>query len=308
LTTLCANPACAACLFTEELRGTSQITFLVGVGVGKFAAPEPSVTRDDLEAALGWLEQGGNTVKAKRVKGQPSWRLSGIGKRAIEVTVDRETLERDKRIIPLSVCSELTQRLTERLAPPSRMPLVVVDAHGGNFRCSEARWIQGDTIAVVNSATQLRKLVETWDGALPDPGRLVDAEDTARKAARRRVEQMKQAAHTADTANQRSQIEAARTRLLKELGRTLRCIGSGDLNAVLQKQIERESQLSERYHRAVELLGSYPAWTADLLEDFESFIGERTPHDRQARVALPTPLDAALNDPRWEAMGHSKGA
>ena len=58
---------------------------------------------------------------------------------------------------------------------------------------------------------------------------------------------MKQAAQAAEAVNLRNQIEAARNRLLKELGRTLRCIGSGDLNAVLRQQIERESQSNERY-------------------------------------------------------------
>ena len=143
--------------------------------------------------------------------------------------------------------------------------------------------------------------METWDGALPTPTRLIEGQDAARRAARRRLEEMKQAALTAEAVNLRNQIEAARNRLLKELGRTLRCIGSGDLNAVLRKQIERESQPNERYHRVVELLGGYPAWTAVLLEDSESFFSDRTPHERQARVALPAPLDAALNDPRWKA-------
>jgi hypothetical protein len=193
------------------------------------------------------------------------------------------------------------QRLVERLGSPTRLPLVIVELHSGNFRCSEARWIDGDTIAVLKSAAQLQKFVEAWDGALPTPMRFIEAQDAARRAARRRLEQMKQAAQAAEAMNLRNQIEAARSRLLKELGRTLRCIGSGDLNAVLRKQIERESHSDERYHRAIELLGGYPAWTAALLEDSESFFSDRTAHERQARVALPAPLDAAINDPRWKA-------
>ena len=264
-------------------------------------APEPPVTRRDLETAISWLEQGCNAVKAKKVKGLDSWRLSGIDRRTIEVTVDRETLERDEKIAPMTVGTELMQRLVEHLGSPTRLPLVIVEAHSGNFRCSEARWIHGDTIAVLNSAAQLQKFLEGWDGALPAPTRLIEAQDAARRAARRRLEQMKQAAQAAEAVNLRNQIEAARNRLLKELGRTLRCIGSGDLNAVLRKQIERESQPNERYHRVIELLGRYPAWTAALLEDSESFFSDRTAHERQARVALPAPLDAALNDPRWKA-------
>jgi SNF2 family DNA or RNA helicase len=267
----------------------------------KLDAPEPPVTRRDLETAIGWLEQGCNAVKARKVKAQASWRLSGIGRRTIEVTVDRETLERDERIAPITVGTELMQRLVERLGSPTRLPLVIVELHSGNFRCTEARWIDGDTIAVLKSAAQLQKFLEAWDGALPTPTRFIEAQDAARRAARRRLEQMKQAAQTAEAMNLRNQIEAARSRLLKELGRTLRCIGSGDLNAVLRKQIERESHSDERYHRAIELLGGYPAWTAALLEDSESFFSDRTAHERQARVALPAPLDAALNDPRWKA-------
>ena len=117
------------------------------------------------------------------------------------------------------------------------LPLVIVEAQSGNFRCSEARWIHGDTIAVLNSVAQLQKFVHAWDGALPAPTRLIEAQDAARRAARRVLEQMKQAAQAAEAVNLRNQIEAARNRLLKELGRTLRCIGSGDLNAILRKQL-----------------------------------------------------------------------
>jgi SNF2 family DNA or RNA helicase len=267
----------------------------------KLDAPEPPVTQRDLETAIKWLEQGCNAVKARKVKGQASWKVSGIGRRTIEVTVDRETLERDERIAPITIGTDLMQKLVENLGSPARLPLVIVEAHSGNFRCSEARWIHGDTIAVLHSAAELQKFVEAWDGALPAPTQFIDAHDTARRVARRRLEQMKQAAQTAEAMNLRNQIEAARNRLLKELGRTLRCIGSGDLNAVLRKQIERESHSDGRYHRAVELLCGYPAWTATSLEDSESFFSDRTAHERQARVALPAPLDAALNDPRWKA-------
>lgn len=269
----------------------------------KSPAVEPPVTRADLETALGWSEQSKSSIKVKRVKGQPRWRLTGLGKRAIEATVDRETLERDEKVIPLTVGGQLVQRIVERLGIPSRLPLVIAEHHAGNYQAGEARWVHANGVTVVTSAKQLQQLIESWDGTLPSPKLIVEAQEAARKVARRRVEAMRQTACAAEQAGLQRQLESARARLLRELARTLRCIGSGESNSLLRKQVERESRAEERYHRALELLGGYPTWTADILQDAESFIADKSAHDRQARVALPTPLDAALNDPRWIAQG-----
>ncbi|MBI4024096.1 MAG: hypothetical protein HY360_03890, partial [Verrucomicrobia bacterium] len=270
-------------------------------GAEKLPKIEPPVTRQDFETALEWLEQCGGPVRAKKAKGQARWRLSGLGRKSVEITVDRETLERDESVAPLTAGSELVQRLVEQLGLPSRLPLVVGEHHAGAFRCCEARWINPDGAVVVTSAQHLQQLIEAWDGTPPSPTLLVAAQEAAGKAVRHRVEQMKRAAQFAEETNLRSQLEAARTRLLRELGRTLRCVGSGELNTLLEKQVEKETSSVDRYHRALDLLGGYPTWPADLLEGIAAFVTPLSAHDRQARVALPAPLDAAINDPRWSA-------
>jgi ribosomal protein L9 len=267
----------------------------------RLPTPDPPVTRQDLETVLGLLESNGGTVRAKKIKGQAAWKITGLDKRAVDVTVDRETLERDDGILPLTAGSDLVQRLVARLGLPSRLPLVVGEHHTGAFRCAEVRWINANGAVAVTSAKHLQKLLADWDGSPPSPTVLVATQQAVARAARQRAEEMKRASQSAEDANRKAQLEAARLRLLRELGRTLRCVGSGDLNALLKKQIEKESSSADRYHRALELLGGYPVWPADLLEEIAAFVNPLTPHDRQARVALPASLDAAINDPRWLA-------
>jgi len=97
-----------------------------------------------------------------------------------------------------------------------------------------------------------------------------------------------------------SQLEAARARLRRELGRTLRCIGNGDLSLLLAQQAARENRADGRYRRAQRLLGTQPAWSDDEKTEIEEYVGNLTENERKARVA-GSEIDAALNDPRWRA-------
>jgi superfamily II DNA/RNA helicase len=294
--------------FIEQLNRTAKEVDKDAVAVNVFSESEadivpsapPPATRQDIETALRWLTEMKESISAKQVKGQPRWRLRGLGQ-SIQVTTDRETLERDKDVVPMTLGADVVQLLARKLVLPSRVPLVLAEYAEGVHRAFESRWVEEEGVIQLTSAMQLIALIERWDCTPPSPALLVKAQDEARDAARRRVERMKEEAQTREQSNLRSQQDAAHSRLMRELARTLRCIGSGDLNALFQKQVERESRPDGRYRRALKLLEGPPGRIAEYVADAEAFVENLTSQERQRRVALPSELDAALNDPRWRA-------
>lgn len=268
--------------------------------------PTAPVTRRDIEWALDHLNDTRGKVKARRIKGSSTWRLSRPGRKSWHVTTDREALEKDAAVVPITLGSEIVEDIARTLPLTSRMPLVVAGASEGAFRCVEARWVGPDRVTKVESASQLLELIAQWDGmASPPADSMVRAEEEARAEARRRALEMKERARRVEEAGLRQQVEAARRRLRRELGRTLRCLDSGDLNEILHAQIRREKGPSGRYHRALQLLGGYPRWTPEELEEIERFVRGLKPKQRKARVA-GSEVDAALNDPRWTALASSE--
>jgi hypothetical protein len=259
---------------------------------------EPPQTRNEIETALDWLAETSASVSARQVKGQPRWRLRGLGKRTIEVTTRREMLERDKDVVPMTAGVDLLQQLIERLELPSRVPLVLAQYSSGACRCVEARWVEADNVIVIKSAKQLIQLIHSWNGTLASPSLIVQAQDQARIVAQQRVERMLQSALTEEDANLRRQLEAARHRLIRELGRTLLCLGTGDLSRLFHEQVQREAHDDGRYHRALRRLNGLPLWTKAEIEEIEQFARSLTETERQARI-LGSEVDAALNDPRW---------
>ena len=93
-----------------------------------------------------------------------------------------------------------------------------------------------------------------------------------------------------------------RKRLRRELARTLRCAGPGDLRRLLREQLKREDRPDGRYHQAVRALGGPPYWEAEDVRDADRYVDGLSTAERQARVNLPSEMEAALNDPRWRAQ------
>jgi hypothetical protein len=259
------------------------------------------VTRRDVEQALNLLTKSSGKVKARPVKGARVWQLSGLERATIRVTLDRETLERDAKVLPLGADSRIVARLAEKLPLTGRSPLVLAEYASGSYRSIEVRWVQGNHIRPIGTFEELWQLCDAWDGTPPAPALVLQAQDEAHEAARERVRALEQRDKAEEEAALRRQLEAARRRLLRELGRTLRCIGR-DLNAVFRQQVSREKLPDGRYHRALKLLGGYPAWGHEEQEDAQSFREGLSNKDLVARIA-GSEIDAALNDPRWMARG-----
>ncbi len=204
---------------------------------------------------------------------------------------------------PLTLGSEVLQGLVGRLPlPTGRVPLVLAEYSADAYRSVEARWVQSSGDIAVTSAKQLMELIESWDTTPTSPARVVKAQEEARKAARQRVERMIQAAQVEEEADLRRQREAARRRLMRELGRTLRCLTAGDLKMLFREQLQRESRPDGRYHHALRLLNGFPTWTQAELDDIDQFVLSLSNLRCQARL-LGSEVDAAIDDPRWRAAG-----
>jgi len=180
---------------------------------------------------------------------------------------------------------------------------VIAEATAGRYRCAEARWVNADGQELpVTSVGELDKLLASWDGSMPPLKALKRAEDAARAAATQRLRQMAEAAEAAEKAGLQKQLEAARSRLLRELGRTLRCFGPGDLNALFSKRLQQEKGNTHgRYHRALRLLGGFPQWKSEVVTAADEYVRQLTDAQREGRMRLGSELEAALNDPRWQA-------
>ena len=125
---------------------------------------------------------------------------------------------------------------------------------------------------------------------------------------RRQVEQMANRASERERLALKRQLEAARLRLKRELGRYLACLGLGteDLNAILYQQMTRDIAAAGRLRNSLEKLGGYPEWEPELIREFDHFAQALMEGQRRARL-LGKEIDAALEDPRWECASRITG-
>jgi len=269
-------------------------------------APElsaPPITRRDLIDALGLLSKDyGYTVRVDTGKGQVS--IKAGRKKAARYALRREALEENAELLPLVLDDARLKEIPARLLQGGeRIPLVFGTFERGAYRRSVAYWLGGARPIRVRSMTQLKKLLAAWDGAPAAPETLAKA----RRRARREAEKLVSNAEASEQARWRrgleAQIEAARIRLLKELGRYLVAWKQAveDLNSTFYEAMAREDRTSARLRTCFERLGStYPEWPEEIVEELPVFLDHLTPNRRDARL-LGSELDAALADPRWRA-------
>ncbi len=65
--------------------------------------------------------------------------------------------------------------------------------------------------------------------------------------------------------------------------------------------MNRDIASKQRLTKCQERLGGYPEWSESMKDDLKIFLEELKRNDRNARL-IGSQLDAALEDPRWEAM------
>jgi len=266
-------------------------------------APEPAktvVTRTDIEQALAMLETAEGKVKSRRAKDRPEWTVSGLGKTA-KVSACLAVLERLEDVQPITPGTEIVDKISGALTiPANRAPLVTAEFVDGAYRAVEVRWVGNGRVERVSSMSELLALIAQWDGSAPPPGMMHKAYEEARAEAATRVRSMMSESAKRVDYGIRSQVSAARTRLLRELGRTLMCMGNGDLSSAFQRQMERENQANGRYRTAYRLLGGLPVFSPAEITEINRFVDELKDSQKRARGA-GSEIDAALGDPRWKA-------
>lgn len=263
----------------------------------------PGVTLHDLEEAL-TAADGELGLRVRRKKGSQLWAVSGLGQRSVFLAPTLEHLERYAEARPLSPFDEYVRLLADRLGQGGeRLPLVVESRQEGPFRASVAYWVTNEGHEAQRSLADLRHRCDTWDGEYCPPELWQRAVRAAREEAGKRVRNMVKQAAEREEAGIGRQTDAARHRLLWELGRYLMCLGGGadGLNERLYEQMSRDIASARRLQRCLERLGGdYPEWPLAMCRELERFAEGLAENQRQARL-LGRELDAALDDPRWAA-------
>ena len=229
--------------------------------------------------------------------------ITGLGPSPIRYGLTQTSLERDPSLIPFSPLDPQVRKFTESLwQSGERLPLVIESYQQKAFRTAMAYWIGTEGLETIASLDDLLHKVERWDGRYPDPTRWHQACNTASQEAKIIVQQSEQRAHDKVNDGLRRQLEAARVRLLCELGRYLVCAGgtTGDLNQQFYHLMNRDIASAHRLQECYNKLGDYPEWTDDIQQMLLYFNAHITESQRKARI-LGNELDAALQDPRWMA-------
>jgi superfamily II DNA or RNA helicase len=257
--------------------------------------------REDILRALTYLTDSlGCSVRTDRTGAKLIQGSDGIRGR---FSTNLKVLELDQKVRPLTPFDENVGKVAEALyRPGERLPLVIGSYQKGAFRVSAAYWVKGRQMAVIGSFAELEAKIADWDGAYPDPDTWQRANQAAGADCKRAVESLETETAAREREGLRAQLAAARLRLLRELGRYLICLQgiSGDLNETLYQQMSRDLASAARLRQCLGKLDGYPDWPDDLRGELEEFLRQVAPSQRKA-ILIGSPLEAALQDPRWQA-------
>jgi len=256
------------------------------------------IDRSSLHAALQYLTE---SLGFKISQKNSSYQLAFPTRNKISVGFTSESLEQDNKLIPFCPLHQEFKNIAQQLfRSGERLPLVIRSFQNGPFRRSIAYWVSSKTLSEVKNFNDLRQLIEDWNGDYPEPGVWNEINQKALKIAEEQVVGMKKNAEKIVQNGLQLQIESARWRLMRELGRYLVCVNQDVslLNDTLSKQMSRDIASSERLKRCIDRLGGYPLWPDWLQEELKIFAQNLRENIKKARL-LGSEIDAALDDPRW---------
>lgn len=184
--------------------------------------------------------------------------------------------------------------------PGERLPLLLVSAEAGAFRVTLCAWLGGEGMREVRSFADLKALVAAWDGKEAPTGAWQAARANLRLAAQGIVADMGSRAAATAASKAAAQIEAARLRLVDELGRLLICFqpDTDDLNGKFHRLASEQTPTAHRLQNVFGRLGGYPDWEGHHIADLREFRADLGPSQVKTRLT-GRELDAALADPRW---------
>jgi hypothetical protein len=152
----------------------------------------------------------------------------------------------------------------------------------------------------VRSLAEMRSLIAGWDGSEPPATEWNAARISLEGRAAVVIQNLRLRASGVVAAMRQQQLEAARHRLIEELGRLLICSepDTDDLNGKLYRLASQSTPTATRLKRVMERLGGYPEWGHLHIAALREF--RETLNGAQVKVRLTGQvLDAALDDPRW---------
>lgn len=187
------------------------------------------------------------------------------------------------------------------LQPGERLPLLLVSAEKDAFRVALCAWLGHAGLQEVKSFADLKSFVLNWDGLEVPLGAWQAARTQLRLTAQANVAEMRGRAAIQATTMKTAQIDAARLRLVDELGRLLMCFepDTDDLNGKFHRLASDQTPTAHRLQNVFRRLGAYPDWEAHQIADLRAFRSELAPNQIKTRLT-GREVDAALADPRWE--------
>lgn len=253
------------------------------------------LSASDTESLLAALEGAGVRVTAENNA------VHRIGDGPLRVVTDPSAVTSS----PDSACIDGLDPRQHAIArqlqqPGERLPLLLASAESGPFRVTRCAWLGSDGLREIKSFADLKALVLFWDGREVPAGAWQAARAQLRRLAEEQVARMQgNFAHrfAIMTAAQR---EAARLRLVDELGRLLICFepDTDDLNGTFHRLATEQTPTAHRLQIVFSRLGAYPEWESHQLADLRDFRSKLGPAQIKARLT-GRELDAALADPRW---------
>jgi hypothetical protein len=261
---------------------------------------KPLLSREQLRSAVKWLSPDIG-VKTVFNKTGEILKIKGHNLPTIKCSLDIKALESDTSLLALTPLGEIPKKIFEYVSRPGEnLPLVIGSHQEGSFRNSCMYWIGNGSLENIRSYDEAEKKIVEWGSRFPDSALWIKARAKAKERARRIVRQMARQADERERIGIKLQREAARMRLLKELGRYLICINDDveELNNILFGQMSRDIASKQRLLKCLDKLNGYPKWPDSLKEELRDFLETLKPNDRNARL-LGSQIDAALEDPRW---------
>ena len=184
--------------------------------------------------------------------------------------------------------------------PGERLPLLFVSAQCGAFRVVLCTWIDELGTTDVRSMADVKTLVSAWTGTEPSAEQWRREHTRLEAAARARVEEYRQRAVRIVVEADAAQRNAARFRLIEELGRMLICFApdTDDLNGKFHRLATEATPTADRLQKIFQRLQGYPTWEPHHITELREFRDGL--EGAQVRTRLTgRELDAALDDSRW---------
>ncbi|HEX2863508.1 MAG TPA: hypothetical protein VHN99_02980, partial [Deinococcales bacterium] len=252
------------------------------------ALPAAPVTQADLLAFLDGLVNVGADYGVNLSTGLDGLYTLSWAATPVRLRADPAGLARDPGAQPVTLPGKVFGYLATALNRPGEVqPLVVETAREAGFARSVAAWVTRGGSRPVETLQQLQALLRDWTGEAPRPDDVAVARAAARAEAAAAVAGLRRAARDAADSALARQAQAARVRLLREVGRYIVAAGRGvdDLNGEWTRLAAQRSPAAARLRDARQRFGVPPQWPEAWLQEFQTWNSALTPKARQDRLA-----------------------